>query len=165
MKVVIASGSMVKIQACKLAFNNRAGVEVVSVKAPSGINEQPIGYEETLKGARNRLEFAENAVPNADAYISIENGLMAENGYIDKAIIVIQEGNVQQITYSDGVEFPAEAVEETRKRGFDKWTVGSIMQEQGIVNQADDPHLDLCERSRVDILNEALQKSVKQMGL
>jgi inosine/xanthosine triphosphatase len=161
MKIVLASTSPVKIDACKAAFGTAAGIDLVTVKAPSGVNEQPMN-DETLRGAFNRLAHARAAVPGADFYVSIENGIFEEKGrYIDRAVVtVMDKSGTTATTYSDGVEFPRDSVEETRRRGFDQWTVGKVMQEQGIVRQHDDPHLDLGGKSRVSHINETMAKAV-----
>lgn len=160
MKIVLASTSAVKVAACTKAFGAVSDTEIITVKAASGINEQPMN-EETLLGAFNRLNNAKNAVPDADYYVSIENGIFEENGhFIDRAVVTVMDraGNVKT-TASDGVEFPAASVEETRRRGFDKWTVGKVMEEQGLVKQHDDPHLTLSGKSRVAYIDEAALKA------
>ena len=167
LKIVIASTSAVKVDACRRAFGSE--VDIVTVKVPSGVNEQPMDLE-TLQGANNRLAAARAAIPDADFYVAIESGLFRlfdeETTFVDRAIVVLQhQTGLQCQTTSDGVIFPDTAVEEARRRGLDKWTVGRIMQEQGIVVrrvdgsqthtivlEADsDVRLDLLVASRADV--------------
>lgn len=164
MRIVLSSTSAVKVDACKQAFGVGSDTEIVTVKAPSGVNEQPLN-DETLRGAFNRLNYARSAVPNADYYVSIENGIFQENGrYVDRAVVtVMNKDGETRTTYSEGVEFPSASVEETRKRGFETWTVGKVMQEQGVVAQHDDPHLSLSGKSRVDYVNEAAKKAAASL--
>ena len=54
-------------------------------------------------------------------------------------------------------------MEEARSRGFDTWTVGRVMQEKGIVKKHDDPHLDLSGRSRVEYMDEAVQRAARSL--
>jgi non-canonical (house-cleaning) NTP pyrophosphatase len=164
MKIVLASTSAVKIDACRKAFG--AAADITGVKVPSCVNEQPMDTE-TLQGAFNRIAAARAAMPGADVYVSIENGIFEENGkYIDRPVIAVAKGaGAPEVTYGDGVEFPAASVEETRKRGFDTWTVGKVMQEQGIVAQHDDPHLTLSGKSRADYLAEAVVKAAAKLSL
>ena len=112
--------------------------------------------------ARNRLDHAKKLSPGADYYVSIENGLFEEKGlYIDRAVVTVMDGKDRVKTmYSDGVEFPKDSVEETRRRGFDKWTVGKVMQEQGVVREHNDPHLTLSKKSRAAYIDETVQKAV-----
>lgn len=164
MKIVLASTSAVKISACNKAFAGMTGINIVTVKVPSGIAAQPMS-DETLRGAFNRIENARIAIPNADLYVSIENGIFEENGdYVDRAVVVIAKKNgMPKITYSDGVIFPRKCVEEARNRGFDTWTVGKVMQEQGVVSQHDDPHKDLSGKSRIEYINDAMRSAVSAL--
>lgn len=166
MKIVLASTSAVKVNACKKAFAGIADAEIVTIKASSGIADQPVG-DETLQGALNRIAFARASVPDADLYVSIENGIFEERGgYVDRAVVVIaKENETPSVTKSDGVTFPRESVEEARKRGFDTWTVGKIMEEQGIVTQHDDPHKDLSGRSRIAYIDDAMREAVLALEL
>jgi inosine/xanthosine triphosphatase len=166
MKIVLASTSAVKIEACKKAFSDFSDVNIVTAKVSSHVREQPLN-EETLTGAFNRISAARRAVPDADLYISIESGLFEEKGtYVDRAIVIIAEKEGQKYTVrGEGVEFPGPSVEEARKRGFDQWTVGRVMQEQGIVRQHDDPHLDLSGKSRAEYINEAMRRAVAALDL
>ncbi len=160
MRIVLASTSAVKLSACREAFGNAA--DIIVVKASSGISEQPMNAE-TLTGAFNRLRDAKAQVPDADLYISVENGLFEENGkFIDRPVIVIARKNgAPETTFGEGVEFPSECVEETRLRGFDKWTVGKVMQEKGLVAQHDDPHVELAGKSRKSLLVDAIKQALR----
>ncbi len=113
------------------------------------------------------LLSARQEAPDADSWVSIENGIFEENGhYIDRAVVAVMNRDGQiSISYSDGVEFPVDALEETRKRGFDKWTVGKIMQEMGLVKDHADPHADLPPyKPRAAYLAEALGKAIKNLN-
>lgn len=161
LKIVIASTSAVKVDACRRAFGSE--VDIVTVKVPSGVNEQPMDLE-TLQGANNRLAAARAAIPDADFYVAIESGLFRlfdeETTFVDRAIVVLQhQTGLQCQTTSDGVIFPDTAVEEARRRGLDKWTVGRIMQEQGIVASHEDPHLTLAGRSRAEYIYAAVRRA------
>jgi hypothetical protein len=46
---------------------------------------------------------------------------------------------------------------EAKRRGFDTWTVGKVMEEQGLIRQHDDPHLDLSGTSRAVYLADAVR--------
>ena len=69
MCVVIASGNPVKrratLEAVKVALGEDE-VDSVTVDVASGVPQQPVGDEETLRGARNRAEAARQDRPNAN---------------------------------------------------------------------------------------------------
>jgi len=73
-QVVLAStGGWAEVAAVEKIFR-RCSIE--SLRVPSGVNEQPIGHDEALRGAANRLEAARVARPGADYYIAIESCLL-----------------------------------------------------------------------------------------
>ena len=167
MKVALASTSWVKVAACQKALADVPNVELVTFKAPSGISEQPLN-EETLRGAFNRIEATEKAIPDADLYVSIESGLFEENGdYFDRAVVTVKRKGAEQpqVSYSDGVKFPLDCVNEARKRGFDIWTVGKVMAERGIVKLHDDPTADLSGKPRAVYIQDALQMALSKFEL
>ena len=170
MKVVLASTSEKKISALKKAFLEVVGLEIepITVKALSGVNEQPIN-DETYEGAFNRIEFIKAAHPDADLWMSIENGLFEiDNKYYDQAVVTAEKSDGTLVMgLSDGVVFPKIYVEMTRDRdgGFKEWTVGKTMAEHGIVKDHADPHLCLSGKSRVDYLNEAAKRAVEDLNL
>jgi non-canonical (house-cleaning) NTP pyrophosphatase len=164
MKIVLASTSGVKVAACKAVFGDAA--ELVTVKAPSNVNEQPLN-DETLTGAFNRLSFAREAARDADWYIAIENGLFLEDGaYVDRAVVVIENAAGERfVAKSDGVTFPTSAVHEAMDQGLDKVTVGQVMKAWGIVAQHDDPHKTLGAKPRAEYIDDALRLCVAEAGL
>lgn len=157
---LLGSQSPIKLAVCKQIFGAAFEHEILAYAASSGVNEQPFN-DETQRGAFNRINAARNVISNADYYLSIENGIFEEDGrYIDRGIVVIEAKDGERIiARSDGVEFPEQYVEETRKRsgGFQKWTVGKIMAEHGVVSNHADPHQDLDPkgRTREDFLMQA----------
>lgn len=94
MKVLVASTNPVKINATKMGFekvfpNEKIGVEGVS--APSGVSDQPMTEEETLKGALNRVENV-SKLKAADYWVGIEGGLEEIDGEMEAfAWVVIKD--------------------------------------------------------------------------
>ncbi len=75
--LIIASTNPVKIQAAQLGFQQlfpAVTVTAQGISVPSGVNHQPMTDEETLTGARNRVQAAHLAVPEADYWFGIEGG-------------------------------------------------------------------------------------------
>ncbi len=77
-RIIVASRNPVKMNATKSGFlrvfsNKTFAIEGVSVD--SGVSGQPMGREDTLKGAINRVNEAKKKEPNADYWVGIEGGL------------------------------------------------------------------------------------------
>jgi non-canonical (house-cleaning) NTP pyrophosphatase len=163
--IVVCSASAIKLDAVQSALSGIKSMDakVSCVKVGSGVAEQPVGAE-TLIGARNRVANAKKSNPGADVYIAIENGIFLEGGkWVDKAVVVCSTKDGREcVSYSKGVEFPKEAVEETRRRGFDKTTVGQVLKDQGRVKDDADPHFDLTGRKkhRAEFLQEAVSEAL-----
>jgi inosine/xanthosine triphosphatase len=77
-KIIVASQNPVKINATLSGFqrmfpNEKFSIEGVAVQ--SGVRDQPIGSEETLRGANNRLKNAQLLSPKADYWVGLEGGV------------------------------------------------------------------------------------------
>ena len=84
MKVVVASFNPVKIAAVGEAFGTQfpgENPELLPVRVPSGVSEQPMSDAETLRGARNRVNNARSARPDADFWVGLEGGLDTFDGH------------------------------------------------------------------------------------
>ena len=80
MKVIVASGNPVKINATKAGFSTFFDdVAVESCEVESGVSDQPMSDAETLKGARNRARNAKQVSPTADFWVGIEGGVDRNN--------------------------------------------------------------------------------------
>jgi inosine/xanthosine triphosphatase len=76
--LVIASTNPVKIQAAVDGFQRLfpgSELNIVAVNVPSGVAQQPMSDEETLRGALNRSANAQAAHPHAAYWIGIEGGI------------------------------------------------------------------------------------------
>jgi non-canonical (house-cleaning) NTP pyrophosphatase len=166
LKIVVASSSVIKIEGCSKPFADIAGVNIQSVAAPSGVNAQPMSYNETEKGARNRLVFARAATPGAVLYLSVENGLMKEGqSYLDRAIVIVSDDAGHEATaQSAPVKIPTQWVKKMLERGAKDCTVGQVMAEAGVIANAYDPHLGLTDKSRADYIGETVQRAVRNLG-
>ena len=76
--VVVASTNPVKINTTLLGFSkmfpdDNFGVQGIS--APSSVPDQPMGEEEILLGATNRVETVSKLASTADYWVGIEGGL------------------------------------------------------------------------------------------
>ena len=166
MKIVVASTARPKLQAVDLAFSILKGknIEAVGCKAPSSVNEQPVGRQEIELGCNNRLREAMKA-HKADIFVSMENGVIFEKGeWRDLAFIIMYFPKSRQefSGYSDHVVFPTNCVNQARKLGFDKHIVADALIQIYPTIDLGDPHLFLTGKSRVYFLSETIEKLVQQ---
>lgn len=104
MKVFVGSKNEVKIEAVKQAFDGVFPDEKWEVKGfsvESGVSDQPMDEEETVRGARNRA----NALlkqGGADYYVGIEGGLIHSAGQWMECgwIVVLDNSGVEGISTS-----------------------------------------------------------------
>lgn len=145
MLIAVGSKSSIKIAAVREAFALLGHeVDVTGVETVSGVNAQPVGDDEIVRGARNRAQAARAACPDSAFAIGIENGLIiSPDSLADIAVVVIltRDGK-ERIARSAGVEFPIEFVEEARMRGFETTTAGSVLAER-VGSDPADPHAAL----------------------
>lgn len=140
----VASTSTHKIGAVKSvleSLDRPTTYEVEGIGTASEINEQPVGHEEILQGALNRLNnmkkslragSAKTKIGSSPILVSIENGIYnVGDRWFDIAYVVLEDngGNIA-IATSEAIEYPLEFVEEARGRGFASTTVTSIMAEK-----------------------------------
>ncbi|MFA5333595.1 MAG: inosine/xanthosine triphosphatase [Candidatus Nanoarchaeia archaeon] len=116
MKICVGSRNPVKLEAVMELFPKD---EIISYKANSSVNEQPMSLGETLKGAKNRAYEAYNSIhaSGIEDYIGIgiESGIMpskeAKTGYFNTCASVIYNGKDYFIGLSSGFEHPKEVLE------------------------------------------------------
>lgn len=78
MKVVVASKNPVKKNAVLKGFKTYYNdVEVECISVDSGVSDQPGTDDETLTGARNRVQECRNQIYDADFWVAIEGGIQA----------------------------------------------------------------------------------------
>lgn len=161
----LGSTSTHKLEALKEACR-KVGIdtEIIGSPAESEINAQPYGFEETYAGAMNRAKHAQSENHQSVA-IGIENGIIPINDkFIDLAIVIVLTPDGQSfVATSAGIEFPKEAVQEAKSRGFQTATAGDIIAETRGGSKAD-PHSALTEGKiiRKDLLVEALTTALSQ---
>lgn len=78
MKIAVGTKNPVKIDAVRTAFQTMLpdeAFEIIGVDVSSGVSDQPMSDEESIKGARVRAKNAFKEVPDADIAIGLEGGL------------------------------------------------------------------------------------------
>lgn len=91
-KIIVASKNPVKIKAALQGFQEMFPKEIFDaegIKVPSGVNDQPVGSEETYQGALNRVETAKLERPEADYWIGIEGGNLVSEDEVEVMAWVI----------------------------------------------------------------------------
>lgn len=118
MFVKVGSQNPVKVQATRNVlkrFYNHITVHAVQVH--SGVPDQPIGLEQTIKGAINRAEQA--YLHDCDLGVGIESGLQETpctiTGYVDMQWCAIYDGEKSTLGVSAGFEYPPSIVEQVLK--------------------------------------------------
>lgn len=96
LSVVVGSTNPVKVNAVKNTFEllfSDTAIECLGVKAPSGVDEQPMTEHETLLGAKNRVQYCAEQYPS-DFSVAIEGGVDCfEYGAATFAFVVIKQGD------------------------------------------------------------------------
>lgn len=81
MRIIVGSRNPIKVQAARDGFGatwQKATLSVSGVVVPSGVNAQPMGDDETRRGAHNRAANALLMRPGADYTVGIEGGCAFE---------------------------------------------------------------------------------------
>lgn len=76
--IIIGSKNPVKAAVVENAFKKafpEESFEFIVHSAPSGVSDQPIGWEETKQGAHNRAQACAEAFPEADFSTGLEGGI------------------------------------------------------------------------------------------
>lgn len=110
MRVVVGSTNAAKVDAVAeilKEYPHLADAEVISVKTDSGVADQPMSLEETIRGAMNRARATRG---DAEYGIGIESGLMevpnTKSGYMDVCACAIFDGEEFHLGLSSAWEFP-----------------------------------------------------------
>jgi inosine/xanthosine triphosphatase len=163
MKIAIGTISELKISALKNALEKlNIEAEIVSAKTDSGISNQPFGYEETTKGAKNRAKEALEKT-GSNLAMGVESGLIKiEGNYFDIACIymVSKEGD-ESVSYSSGYFTPQWIIDEIKEKDI----------EYGIITQrlSNDPDKDPIKYfsggkiKREKLLSQAITIALVQM--
>eukprot|EP00316_Scyphosphaera_apsteinii_P013585 CAMPEP_0119316984 /NCGR_PEP_ID=MMETSP1333-20130426/41545_1 /TAXON_ID=418940 /ORGANISM="Scyphosphaera apsteinii, Strain RCC1455" /LENGTH=204 /DNA_ID=CAMNT_0007322779 /DNA_START=82 /DNA_END=696 /DNA_ORIENTATION=- len=174
-RVVVASKAAAKLQSARKAFETS---EVTGMSAESGISDQPIGLEQILIGAKNRMRSvtsealaASAATQPYDFAVACENGIVKltdEEGaekWLDLAIVAVRDLRTgdEALASSAGVELSTETVGDWVEAGAND-TVGAwLAQETGCNKQ--DPHAFLTrgEFSRAKLLEDAIRLALTRL--
>lgn len=128
LRVCVGSANPAKLGAVRLGLAPFfEDLELVAVEAPSGVSEQPIGFDEILSGARNRARRSYAAARGGcDLGVGIEDGLVPvaglRSGYVNLGCCVLFDGRQEATGFSAGFEYPEPCV--AQATGFDRVPIG-----------------------------------------
>jgi non-canonical (house-cleaning) NTP pyrophosphatase len=171
-KIVLGTTSVHKLNAAKRACKLLGmEAEVSGVKAASGQNEQPIGFEETYGGALARAKGAQ-AVDGSAVAVGIENGVFRFGGddgkkhAVDFAVVVVLLPDGQEsVATSLGMEYPDGCVVEAERRGFETTTIGSVFAERFGGDPTDSQSVISKGRApRVSLLTDTIVQALTQIS-
>lgn len=165
----VMSKSHEKLSAALLAcYNLNLNVNIISDQAESDEDEQPEGFEATVRGALTRAKTGKKRHPK-NVIIAIENGIfrfMADTKItLDIGIVVILTPRGKRIiSTSPAIQFPEECVLIAEEEGFDTTTVGSIIA-RTLGGKSTDPHATMTEGrvTRTHTLTSALEIALRQL--
>jgi len=184
--VLLGTTSALKMEAAKGAFaaaQQQIGRELgiaspefvfISTNTKSQVNEQPMGWEETIRGANNRTKHAiELAGTKAKPrfVVAIENGVVdlpanGSNYFMDIGWVILTDmvTNSQFVSSSTSLSVPAELVEDAKLKGFDTFTIGDVLHERDPSISKKDPHYSLLGglMSRVPLMEQAVSCCIGQ---
>ncbi len=81
--VIVGSKNPVKISCTDIAFHQaleEGAFLIEGLNVSSGVDDQPIGDEQTYLGAFNRAQNSKNVFPEADYWVGIEGGVDEKDG-------------------------------------------------------------------------------------
>ncbi|MGE3770645.1 MAG: DUF84 family protein [Bdellovibrionales bacterium] len=108
MKVVLGSKNAAKVAAVEKAL--RAywdDVVVTGIDVPSGVPAQPLGHDETMRGAINRARAAYAASPDCDMAVGLEGGVVDIAGQpVLMGYAVVTDGARECVVPTAGIPLP-----------------------------------------------------------
>lgn len=121
--IVVTSKNPVKTRAALAGFQAMFPEEVFNViefPTPSGVGDQPMSDEETLRGALNRVTNAHRDYTDADFYIGLEGGIedsVGEMCLFAWVVIMSRDGRIGK--GKTGTLFLPEQVSELVRHGME----------------------------------------------
>ncbi len=108
--VRVGSENAAKLEAVRSAFAEYASeLRIEGVSVASGVAEQPVGFDEIVRGARNRAAAAYRTGPCSLA-VGIEDGLIELPGVVDAPLnvgaAVVTDGQRDSVGLSSAFAYP-----------------------------------------------------------
>lgn len=81
-------------------------LQLIPLGVESGVPEQPMTDQETLKGARNRVENARQEIPEADYWVGLEGGLDYFDDHLMAFAWMVIAGNNGRVSEARSATLP-----------------------------------------------------------
>ncbi|MGI9430575.1 MAG: inosine/xanthosine triphosphatase, partial [Myxococcota bacterium] len=100
-----------KLEGVRLAFASYCQAEAIPVEVESGVSEQPLGYAEIQRGARNRAGAARES-GRCDLAVGYEDGLVQIEGagWMNVGCAVVASAEHESVGLSSGFAYPPSCV-------------------------------------------------------
>ena len=115
MIVAIGSTNRAKVQALKEILTDSSifsKAELISIETSSEVSDQPLSFQETILGAKNRATNAFHKCKSCTYGFGIESGLMevseVSTGFLHVSICSIYDGKNYYTGLSSGFELPSQ---------------------------------------------------------
>lgn len=158
-KVTVGTENPSKLEGARTACERlfpRCGFSLSAAKSPSGISEQPIGWKETMRGARNRAKGAFDSIADCDYGIGFESGLLLFAGKrFDIVFCAIYDGETYSFGNSMGFHVPNSIFLKIKK---EKKSMGDI-----ISTMAGIPHIG-SKKGAIHFLSNGLLERKEMNG-
>lgn len=151
--VQVGSLSPFKSQAAALAVQgilDPLSMEVIACDAPSNVNRQPVGYEETMQGAANRMQALvdKDSSETAQVKIAMENGIRysaKENKYYDFVHVIVTMGELTFSHTEDCCEISEEIIDAMTKDAAlnPNETWGEVAKRLGLAQDSNNPQQEV----------------------
>ena len=113
-RVRVGSRNAAKLEAVRLALGAFLdGLEIEGVEVDSGVDAQPLGFDEIAQGARNRARAAWGS-GNCRLACGIEDGLVpasvVSTGWLNIGAAALYDGREFALGFTAGFEYPPDCV-------------------------------------------------------
>lgn len=120
MKVIVGSKNPVKVGSVEEAFKKYwPETETQGIEVKSGVSEQPMSEQETMKGARQRAILALKSDKTAEYGVGLEGGVTEVEGKMFECAwaCVVNRNGVEGIAGGLYFELPSKVAEKIRQGG------------------------------------------------
>lgn len=175
-RAIVGSSAVAKLDAARAAL---PGCTVVGFAAESQVRDQPIGLEETLRGARSRLTRVIESpdAAGADLAIAVENGIVCvrfgdnptdnptDEAWLDLALCVVRDlvSGKEGVSSSMGIALPPAEIAEWAESGAEGTFGAWLAAETGCDQQDPHSYLTRGQHPRKVLLQQAISAALARL--
>lgn len=129
MKIALGTTSRGKKRFLEKALNKKYNDStVIPVKVDSGVSEQPLSQDETIKGATNRAIESYKSVKGVRLSFGMEGGMHEVNGhYYYFTAVCLFDGENTYYGLSDSIPLPKKVSDQVNKGGYVGYTIRNYL--------------------------------------